>query len=354
MLSEQQQDGHLIYYPAANPIGRSKLLLHVNGVSSTYASQLRDIEALVWLTLNYSFDIVGIHNSTEGFRTDIIECLLGKAELFRFWSEHQTSESQERLRGYADILAVLTAHDLAPDTDIIQEVQRLRPDVASHSKKPFFDLELIQQLPFLQKTSWSEFEFYFYGAYPAGAPKPTLRLAYEILRGIKAGCEVFVVAHSQGMIIAAIAFHILHTFFGSYGKWTEMIRFIGYGPAIMFEDLPPNLGAQTVMIQHRQDLVAESFSNIRNINLWSNVQTQFTNALARAEELARVINHNSHHSASFYLGIAGGESSDRSAQLISLLLGEDWKTSPAIQSLRASRIIIEVASTETLARREST
>lgn len=349
MVSEKQLDGQVIYYPAAYPVGREKLLVHVNGVTSSHANQVRDLEALVWLTLDRPFDVIGIHNSTEGFRTDILESLLGKAELFQFWPQQQNPHSQVRLQGYAEMLAAISTQDLAPDVDILQEIQRLQgPQASSGGERSFFDLELIRQLPFLQKMGWREFESYFYGAYPAGAPRATLRLAYELIRGIKAGSEIFVVAHSQGMIIAAIAFHILRQFFGNYDKWTETIRLIGYGPVIMFEDLPPRLRWQTVLIQHRQDLVAESFSNVRNINLWSNIQTQLTNALDRAEELSHLVNTNSHHSASFYLGIASGKDSDRSAQLISLLLSEDWETSPAIQVLRASRIVIEDALPEAL------
>ncbi len=347
MLSEQQQDGHLVYYPAAHPVGRSKLLLHVNGVSSSYVTQLRDIEALVWLTVDHPFDVIGIHNSTAGFQPDILESLLGKAELFSFWPEHQAAESQARLGSYADMLTVLISQDLATDADVLQEIQHLRPQTANRSL-PLLDLELIRKLPFVQKMSLSEFEGLFFGAYPAGAPRATLRLAYEIVRGIKAGAEIFIVAHSQGLIISAIALHILRQFFGSYAKWTELIRFVGYGPAIMFEDLPPNLGPQTVMIQHRQDLVAESFSNVRDLKLWSNIQNQLKNALERAEELSRLVNTDSHHSASYYLGISGGRPSDRSAQLIKLLLSENWNTSPTIQALRASRIIIEATYTEPL------
>lgn len=368
MVSEQQLDGQVIYYPAAHPIGREKLLIHVNGVTSSYANQLRDLEALVWLTVDRPFDVIGIHNSTEGFRTDILESLLGKAELFRFWPQQQNPDSQVRLQGYAGMLAAISTHDLAPDTDILQEIQRIQSPQGSSrgfgvsaqpngSSESFFDLELLRQLPSFQKMGWREFESYFYGAYPAGAPRATLRLAYELIRGIKAGSEVFVVAHSQGMIIAAIAFHILRQFFGNYDKWTETIRLIGYGPVIMFEDLPPRLRWQTVMIQHRQDLVAESLSNIRNINLWSNIQVQLKNVLDRAEELARLVNTDSHHSASFYLGITGGKDSDspaetpseRSAQLMGLLLNENWETSPTIQVLRASRIVIEDALPESLA-----
>lgn len=351
MISEQQLDGHVIYYPAAYPVGRKKLIIHVNGVNSPSENQLRDLEALTWLTLDHPFDVIGVHNSTQGFKADILESLLGKAELFRFWSEHQNLDSQVRLQGYANMLAAISTHDLAPDTDILQEVQRIQGPQASRnngSVQLSFHLDLLRQLPFLQKMGWPEFESYFYGAYPAGTPRATLRLAYELIRGIKAGSEIYVVAHSQGMIIAALAFHILHQFFGKYDKWTEATRLIGYGPVIMFEDLPPKLRWQTVMIQHRQDLVAESLSDVRNINLWSNIQTQLKNVLNRAEELSHLVNTDSHHSASYYLGIIGGKDSDRSAQLISLLLSEDWETSPTVQVLRASRIVIEDALTEIL------
>lgn len=351
MVSEQQLDGQVIYYPSAYPRGQKKLLIHVNGVTSPWANQSRDLEALVWLTLDHAFDVMGIHNSTNGFQADMLESLLGKAELFRFWPSQQSADSQARLQGYADMLAALSSHNLAPDADILQETQRIQGVQESSSgsnAKSFFDLDLPRQLPFLQKMGWREFESYFYGAYPAGTPRATLRLAYELIRGIKAGSEIFVVAHSQGMIIAAIALHILQQFFGNYEKWTEAIRFIGYGPVIVFEDLPAKLRRQTIMIQHRQDLVAESLSNVRNVNLWSNIQTQLKNMLDRAEELARLVNTDSYHSSSFYLGITGGPDSDRAAQLIRLLLGEDWQTSSTVQALRASRIVIEDTFTKPL------
>lgn len=345
MLSEPQQDGHLIHYPAAYPAGRKKRLLHVNGVTSPYENQLRDIETLVWLTLSHPFDVIGIHNSTAGFQADIVESLLGKAELYRFWPEHQVREGQARLQGYADLLTKISTQDLAADVDILQVLQDLRGSQVAQpekiSSKFIFDLELVRRLPFIQKMGWSEFESYLYGAYPAGAPRPTLRLAYEIIQALKAGCEVFVVAHSQGTIIAAIALQILQEFFGAYQKWTEQIRFIGYGPAIMFEDLPLNLRSQTIMVQHRQDLVAESFSNVRNVNVWNNIQTHLKKALEQAEGLFRLVNTDSHHSASLYLGLQSIASSQRSAKLLSLLLTEDWHTSPVIEALRASRIIIE-------------
>ncbi len=354
-MNEQQQDGRIIYYPASQPVGRPKLLIHVNGVTSPYSNQLRDLEALVWLTVEHPFDVLGIHNSTEGLQGDLLESLLGKAELFRFWPEHWTSESQNRLQGYAQLLSRLSTEDLAPDVDILQFLENLpnspvTPGSGSNERL-LFDLEVMRRLPFVQRMGWSEFETYFYGVYPAGAPRPTLRLAYEILKAIRAGAEIFVVAHSQGLIIAAIACHILQQFFGNYDRWGETIRLIGYGPVIMFEDLPLKLRSQTVLIQHRHDLVADALSNIRNINFWNNLQTQIKNVLERVDGLLRLVNSDSHHSASLYLGLQGGESGQRSAKLIQLLLSESWETSPVIQALRGNRIIIEESATEILAQK---
>lgn len=345
-MNEQQQDGHLIHYPAALPLGRPKLLIHVNGVTSSCSQQLRDLEALVWLTLDHPFDVIGVHNSTEGFQGDMLESLLGKAELFRFWPENYTAQSQNRLQGYARLLFQLSSQELAPNVDILNV---LEAGGGANRRDPLlFDLGLIRRLSFVQQMGWGEFESYFYGVYPAGAPRPTLRLAYELVRGIRAGAEIFVVAHSQGMIIAAIAFHILQQFFGEYDKWVEKIRLIGYGPVIMFEDLPLPLRSQTVMIQHRHDLVADALSNIRNVSAWSNLQTQMKNLLERAEGLVRLINTDSHHSASLYLGLQGGDSSQRSAKLLNLLLSQAWEESPAIAALRGSRIILEESATEIL------
>jgi hypothetical protein len=70
-VPEIDQDGHLILYDAALPQGKSKRIFHVNGVASDVAKQRRDIEALVWLTLERPFDVVGIHNSTQGIQADL-------------------------------------------------------------------------------------------------------------------------------------------------------------------------------------------------------------------------------------------------------------------------------------------
>ncbi|MBW4549776.1 MAG: hypothetical protein KME35_01425 [Aphanocapsa sp. GSE-SYN-MK-11-07L] len=334
MATEQQQDGHLIYYPAAQPAGRPKLLLHINGVTSPIENQQRDLESLVWLTLEQPFDVIGIHNSTNGFQSDLLESLIGKAELFRFWPEHQTPESQARLQSYADLLKQLCQLDLNPAIDVLTAVTDLAPPMS-------LDPELIRRLPFIQKMGWAEFETYFYGSYPASAPRPTLRLAYEMIKGIRAGAEIFVVAHSQGTIIAAIALHILQRFFGDYDHWVNQIRLIGYGPVILFADLPVAMRSQTVLIQHRQDVVAESLSNLRNVGLWNNLQSQLKNLLDNSSQLLGSINNNSYHSASLYLGLLDTPASDRSAKLISLLLTQNWQTSPLVQALCPSRIILE-------------
>ncbi|NCJ05047.1 hypothetical protein GS597_00630 [Synechococcales cyanobacterium C] len=346
MLSEAQQDGHLIYYPPALPKGLGKRLLHVNGVASPVDKQRRDLEALVWLSVEHPLDVVGVHNSTEGFQADILESLLAKSELYRLWPQHRTSESQERLQGYVALLKLLCDQSLSDQTDLLTLVQELSPKNGKTGTPPLksgfpIDLSIMKQLPFMQQMGWAEFEAYAYGSYPTGAPRPTLRLAYEIVRAIRDGVEVFVTAHSQGMIIAALAFHIVAAFFEGYSKWTEPLRFIGYGPAIMFEDLPESVQSQTVMIQHRQDLVAESFSNVRHVSLWSNLQNYFKNLIDNANEIAQLVNTDSHHSASLYLGLTEEPSGTRSAQLIQLLLSEDWKTSTYVQSLRANRIILE-------------
>jgi hypothetical protein len=355
MLTEAELDGHLVFYPPAPLQGRSKLLLHVNGVTTSHAHQVRDLEALVWLAVEQPLDVVGIHNSTEGFRADLLESLLAKGELFRFWPEQRNAESESRLQGYADLLTQLMGLELAPDEDILNRLELSSPAMVPQvfggksSSGSFFDLDLVRRLPLVQKMGWQDFENYFYGRYPAGAPRPTLRLAYEILKGLRAGAEIFIVAHSQGMIIAALAFHILEKFFGDSVSWAKKLRFIGYGPVILFADLPLCMRSQTVMIQHRQDLVAESLSNLRNLGFWGNLQNQIKNVFDNYEGLIRSLNNDSHHSASLYLGLLSQAAGERSAKLIQLLLTQDWQHSALVQSLRASRIIIEEFAEESMA-----
>ncbi len=343
MLTEQQQDGHLLYYGPAKPKGLPRRLIHVNGMASDVKKQLRDIEALVWMTVEHSTDILGVHNSTVSFQGDLLECTLGRADLVQLGRGQQTPESYKRLQGYADSLRALCDHDLPPDADIVAAMQRLQRSLTVQDQEQpqaTFDLELLRRLPFVQNMGWSDLESYLYGSYPAGAPRPTMRLAYEIVRAIRAGAEVLLVAHSQGTIITALALHIVQQLSGGEA-WADSLHFVGYGPVILFEDLPMAMRSQTIMIQHRQDLIAESFSNQRNLDLWSNMQNQAKNLLEQADRIFQMVSRDSHHSASVYLGLAGNVAGDRSAQLIKLLLTENWDTHPFIQALRSSRIVLE-------------
>lgn len=345
MLSEQQQDGHLLVYPAAKPIGRAKRLLHVNGVTSSAEKQLQDLETLVWLTLDRPVDIVGIHNSTSGYRGDLLEAMMGKAELAQFWPERLSSENDQRLQKYADMLKLLCDRTLSPDTDILAELQQQRQELAitqgEVAQKLPFDLDIVRRLPFLQNMAWDDFEAYLYGSYPAGAPRPILRLAYEVVQGLRAGSEVFILAHSQGSIIAAQALHILQRFFEPYTKWVEALHCIFYGPAVMVDDLPPLVRTQTILIQHRQDLVAEAFSNLRHVDLWTNLQNQVKSLMERADSIFELGQNDSFHSARHYLGQLETPDSKQAAQLLQRLLLEDWQANALLQSLGSTRIILE-------------
>ncbi|NJK40261.1 MAG: hypothetical protein HC934_00820 [Acaryochloridaceae cyanobacterium SU_2_1] len=360
MLSESQQDGHLLVYAAAPPMGRSKRLIHVNGVTSPVEKQLEDLETLVWLTLEHPLDIVGVHNSTSGYRSDLLESMMGKAELVQFWPEYLSAESDKRLQRYADLLGMLCDRTLAPDADILAELQQQRrPPKAFSTANPqsttdiqttgtpstlpqlSFDLDMIRRLPFLQNMAWDDFESYLYGHYPAGAPRPILRLAYEVVQSIRAGAEVFIVAHSEGTIIAALALQILQRFFGTYPKWSEPLRCIFYGPAIMPEDLPPMVRTQTIFIQHRHDLVAEAFSNLRHVDLWTNLQSQVKVLMERADTIFTLAAEDSYHSARHYLGQLDNPDSQRAAQLLKLLLTEDWQRHSFLNTLSSARLILE-------------
>lgn len=345
MLSEQQQDGHLLVYPPAKPIGRAKRLLHVNGVTSSVERQLQDLETLVWLTLDRPLDIVGIHNSTSGYRGDLLESMMGKAELAQFWPERLSAENDKRLQKYADMLKLLCDSTLSPNADILAELQQQRQDLAitlgEAAQKLPFDLEIVRRLPFIQNMAWNDFEAYLYGSYPAGAPRPTLRLAYEVVQGIRAGSEVIILAHSQGSIITVQALHILQRFFQPYTKWIEAVHCIFYGPAVMVDDLPPLLRPQTVLLQHRQDLVAEAFSNLRHVDLWTNLQNQVKSLMERADSIFELGQEDSFHSARHYLGQIETPDSKQAAQLIQRLLIENWQTNPVLQALGSTRIILE-------------
>ena len=308
MLTEQQQDGHLLYYGPAKPKGLPRRLIHVNGMASNVKKQLRDLEALVWMTVEHPIDIFGVHNSTVSFQGDLLESTLGGADLVQHRVDRTTPESQKRLQGYAESLQALCDHELPPDADILAAVQRLQRSLTvvagqETSASPI-DLDLMRRLPFLQNMDWSALESYLYGSYPAGAPRPTMRLAYEIIRAIRAGTEVLLVAHSQGTIITAVALHIVKQLSGGEA-WAKSLHFVGYGPVILFDDLPVEMRSQTILIQHRQDLIAESFSNQRSDDLWGNMQTQAKNLIEQADRLFQMVSRDSHHSASVYLGLTG-------------------------------------------------
>lgn len=122
----------------------------------------------------------------------------------------------------------------------------------------------------------------------------------------------------------------------------EMVHLIGYGPAIFFADLPPELQPRTILIQHRQDVVAETLSNLRNVDLWTNLQTQMEKAIHYADDLLKVLGQDSHHSASFYLGLQDSPSSRRSAELIQILLTQSWTATPSLAVLGGTRLILEL------------
>ncbi len=336
-------DGYLLSCPQAPAVGRRRLLLHVNGMSSGLDKQNRDLNQLAQLTQANPLDIYGIHNQTHGFEADLLESLLGKAELYRYWPGQNTATSQQRLQAYGQLLNFLCIQDLAPDADIVAIAKTQLPGKLALplSDDNLDSLRAVLKLPFIEKMAWGEFTNYIYGSLPPGAPRPTLRLAYEILRGIQAGSEIFIVAHSQGLIISALACRIVEQVLSGATKWAEMVRIIGYGPVILWADLPEVLHPQTVLIQNRQDVVAESLSNMRQMGVWNNVQAQLQNILSNSDGLFKAMESDSHHTASNYLGLQDTPSSHRSSQLIQLLLTENWQTSPWIQALRSNRMILE-------------
>lgn len=339
----QDFDGYLLKCDQAPAMGRRRLLLHVNGVTSDQDRQYRDLKQLAHLTQSNALDIYGIHNQTHGFEADLLESLLGKAELYRYWPGQINSDAQQRLQAYGQLLNALCVQDLAPDADILAIAKTLLPGKLALplSEQNLASLRAVLQLPFIQKMGWLEFANYIYGALPPGAPRPTLRLAYEILRGIQAGAEIFIVAHSQGLIITALACRIVEQVLSGSAKWAEMIRIIGYGPVILWADLPEALHQQTVLIQHRQDVIAESLSNMRQMGVWNNVQAQLQNILNNSDGVFKAMEQDSHHAASNYLGLQHNATSQRSGQLIQLLLTENWQTSPWVQTIASTRIILE-------------
>ncbi|MDS3861272.1 hypothetical protein RIF25_10685 [Thermosynechococcaceae cyanobacterium BACA0444] len=336
-------DGYLLKCTQAPAIGRRRLLLHINGVTSDQDRQYRDLKQLAQLTQANPLDMYGIHNQTHGFEADLLESLLGKAELYRYWPGEMTPEAAQRLQAYGQLLNALCVQDLAPDADMVGIAKTLLPGKLTLplSEQNLSSLQAVLQLPFIQKMGWLEFANYIYGTLPPGAPRPTLRLAYEILRGIQAGAEIFIVAHSQGLIITALACRMVEIVLKGSPKWAEMLRIVGYGPVILWADLPAVLHQQTVLIQHRQDLVAESLSNMRQMGVWNNVQAQLQNLLNNSDGLFKAMERDSHHAASNYLGLQDNLTSQRSSKLIQLLLTENWQTSPWISGLAGNRIILE-------------
>ena len=104
MSSPPEIDGQVLTYEKYQPQGRAKKIIHVNGVMSPIAKQKRDLEALVWLTMETPLDAIAVHNSTQGFQNDIAESLLGKAELYSTWGGRNPQDSIQRFRAYADLL----------------------------------------------------------------------------------------------------------------------------------------------------------------------------------------------------------------------------------------------------------
>ncbi|URR34542.1 hypothetical protein NBE99_07760 [Thermosynechococcus sp. HN-54] len=327
--------------PLGAPLRRR--LLHVNGVGSDRAKQLRDLNRLAALTAAHPLEIRGIHNQTHGFQADLLESFLGKAELYHFWPENPAPDpAKDRRYDYAKLLGQLVNKDLADDADILAIAQPSQLQQRPLSLNSAADLTKLLDLSFLQKLGWGDFVQYLYGVFPVGAPRPTLRLAYEIVKGLQTGAELYLVAHSQGLIITALACHIVRQLLLPQTKWMETVHLIGYGPAIFFADLPPELQPRTILIQHRQDVVAETLSNLRNVDLWSNLQTQMEKVMHYANDLLQVTGQDSHHSASFYLGLQDSPSSRRSVELIQILLTQSWSATPSLAVLKGTRVILEL------------
>ncbi len=335
-------DGTILLPKGATPYLGRRRLLHVNGVSSDRAKQQRDLNRLAELTASQPLEIRGIHNQTHGLQADLLESLLGKAELYQFWPTAEVNgRTMDRRRAYAQVLQHLISQELRDDADILAAAQPQALQNRPLSAENAATLRNLLALPFLQRLGWHEFAQYLYGTFPAGAPRPTLRLAYEIVKGLQAGAELYLVAHSQGLIITALACHIVRELLLPQTKWMETVHIVGYGPVILFADLPAELQPRTILLQHRQDVVAETLSNLRNLDLWTNLQTQLQKALHYADDLLQTINNDSHHTASFYLGLSSEAASQRSAQLLQILLTQNWQVTPSLRALCGSRVILE-------------
>ncbi|WP_448514256.1 hypothetical protein [Parathermosynechococcus lividus] len=335
-------DGTILVPNPLPPFAARRRLLHVNGVSSDRAKQQRDLNRLAELTAAHPLEIRGIHNQTHGLQADLLESLLGKAELYHFWPTVENNDrTGDRRRAYAKLLEQLITKELGDDADMLAIAQPKEVQHRPLTPETPAAISSLLALPFLQRLGWSDFAQYLYGVFPAGAPRPTLRLAYEIVKGLQAGAELYLVAHSQGLIITALACHIVRELLLPQTKWMETVHIIGYGPVILFADLPVALQARTIFLQHRQDVVAETLSNLRNLDVWTNLQTQFQKALHYADDLLQTVNTDSHHTASFYLGFSPEAASQRSAQLLQILLTQNWSATPSLAALCGSRLILE-------------
>ena len=61
MPSLPEIDGQVLTYEKSPPQGRARKIIHVNGVMSPMAKQKRDLEALVWLTMEAPLDAIAVH-----------------------------------------------------------------------------------------------------------------------------------------------------------------------------------------------------------------------------------------------------------------------------------------------------
>ncbi|MCS7293281.1 MAG: hypothetical protein RMI89_09990 [Gloeomargarita sp. SKYBB_i_bin120] len=313
-------------------VGRNRLILHINGVTSTPDKQQRDIQALQRMAPDAH--VRGVHNASSDWQSDVLESILGRSELWQY--QQPTPAAEQRLANYSRLLQhLLNQPDLPPDADLRDYL----PQAATGAG--LLDGELLRQLPFINQLTWPDWLKYFYGDYPAGASCATLRLAYELAQGIHAGVPILVAAHSQGLIITALATYILTHFFGDYTRWQEQIFILGYGPVILLEELPPGLRGQTILIQDRHDLVAEAFSNMRYTDFWNVLQTQVWRTIQRLHQLPQLARPDSHHSAGYYLGLLDTPASRRAGELMQYFVSQEWHCSPVIQRFRGIRFILE-------------
>lgn len=312
--------------------GRNRLILHINGVTSTADKQQRDIQALQRMAPDAH--VRGVHNASQDWQSDLLESILGRSELWQY--QQPNAAAAQRLATYSRLLQqLLNQPALPPDANLRDYL----PEATTGSG--LLDEDLLRQLPFIAQLTWPDFLQYLYGDYPAGASCATLRLAYELAQGIHAGVPILVTAHSQGLIITGLATHILTRFFGDYTRWQEQIHILGYGPVILLEELPAGLRGQTILIQDRHDLVAETFSNMRYTDVWHLLQTQVWRTIQRLHQLPQLARPDSHHSAGYYLGLLDTPASCRAGQLMQYFVSQEWHSNPVIQRFRGIRFILE-------------